>query len=238
MGLYINQDNHTDIFKNNTAIHEPNQGIFIRNHMAEMIEEQQKVNVSLHRSFHGLKDLHQQQGIVQADRWQEVGSRLHELKEMNFQQEKLESQLLERLQKLENENVSEQEFTRRIDQLRQSQQAVENQLETYGLANEQLFTKMDEQTALQKQMAEEIANQENSNEEVLSRLENQEALMEKVVRQLDHFRSILFERTIFLAEKMEDGYHLTSSYVDQLMSGSDQPVTFFMTKRKQEKDSD
>ncbi|MBP1970188.1 hypothetical protein J2Z83_002306 [Virgibacillus natechei] len=238
MGLYINQDNHTDIFKNNTVINEPNQGIFIRNHMAEMIEEQQKVNQALHRSFHGLKNLQEQQGIVQTGRWQEVGGRLNELKEMNLQQEKLEGQVLERLQKLENENVSEQEFMEQINRMRQSQQAVENQLETYGLSNEQLSVKMDEQTALQKQMVEEISNQENSNEEVLSRLENQEALMEKVVRQLDHFRSILFERTNFLAEKMEDGYHLTSSYVNQLMSGSDQPMTFFMTNRKQEKDSD
>ncbi|WP_449354867.1 hypothetical protein ACUL41_00785 [Virgibacillus natechei] len=235
MGLYINRDNHTDIFKNNTVINAPNQGIFIRNHMAEMIEEQQKVNVSLHRSFHGLKNLHQQQGIVQEGRWQEIGNRLHELKEMNQQ---LESQVLERVRKLENENVSEQEFTKRIDQLRQSQQTVENQIEAYGMANEALFEKMDEQTVLQKQMAEEISNQENSNDEVLSRLENQEALMEKVVRQLDHFRTILFERTHFLAEKLEDGYHLTSSYVDQLMSRSDQPMTFYMANRKQEKDSD
>lgn len=238
MGLYINHDNHTDIFKNNTAINEPNQGIFIRNHMAEMIEEQQKVNASLHRSFHGLKNLQEQQGAVQAGRWQEIGSRLNELREMNRKQEKLESQVLGRLQKLENENVSEQEFMGQINEMRHTQQAIENQLQEYGLANEELSTKMDEQTTLQKQMAEEISSQENSNEEVLSRLENQEALMEKVVRQLDHFRSILFERTNFLAEKMEDGYHLTSSYVDQLMSRSDQPMTFFMANRKQEKDSD
>lgn len=238
MGLYINQDNHTDIFKNNTVINEPNQGIFIRNHMAEMIVEQQKVNQSLHRSFHGLKNLQEQQGIVQAGRWQEIGGRLNELKEMNLQQEKLEGQVLERLKKLENENVSEKEFMEQINVMRQSQQKVENRLETYGLSNEQLSVKMDEQTALQKQMVEEISNQENSNEEVLSRLENQEALMEKVLRQMGHFRSILFERTNFLAEQMEDGYHLTSSYVNQLMSGSDQPMTFFMTNRKREKDSE
>ncbi|MBY7145050.1 hypothetical protein KFZ56_18695 [Virgibacillus sp. NKC19-3] len=236
MGLYINQDNHTDIFKNNTAIHEPNQGVFIRNHMAEMIEEQQNVNKSLYRSFHGLKNLHQQQDIVQTGRWQEIGSRLNELKEMNKQQEKLEHHVLERLQKLENEHVPKQEFMEQINQMRLTQQTVENRLESYGLANEQLVKKMDEQTVLQKQIAEKMTNQENSNDEVLNRLENQEALMEKVMRQLDHFRSILFERTHFLAEKIEDGYHLTSSYVNQLMRKSDQPMAFFTVNGKQEKD--
>src|SRR5699024_12866080 len=67
---------------------------------------------------------------------------------------------------------------------------------------------------------------------MLDRLENQEALMEKFHRQISEFRSILFERSSFLAEKIEDSYNLTSSYFYQLVSGSDTPLTLYMDQRK------
>ncbi|CAM4078550.1 hypothetical protein [Lederbergia lenta] len=57
--------------------------------------------------------------------------------------------------------------------------------------------------------------------------------MEKVVRQIDHIRSILFERMTYLAEKVENGYRLTSSYVYKLMTGANQPFALFMANEKQ-----
>jgi hypothetical protein len=62
-------------------------------------------------------------------------------------------------------------------------------------------------------------------------LDKQEALTEKIYRQLNHIRSILFERTNYLAEKMDEGYKLTSSYVYNLMTGNDQPVSFTLLNR-------
>ncbi|MCL6572457.1 MAG: hypothetical protein K6T88_12360 [Bacillus sp. (in: Bacteria)] len=69
---------------------------------------------------------------------------------------------------------------------------------------------------------------------VFLRLDNQEALIEKISRQLNHIRSILFERTNYLATKIDDGYKITSSYVYKLMTGSDQPLTFFLMNQKDE----
>jgi chromosome segregation ATPase len=110
-----------------------------------------------------------------------------------------------------------------------------NRLERYEGANHQLGLQMNEQLELQKEVAEKMTKQEELQGEVLQRLDNQEALMDKISRQINHIRSILFERTNYLATKIDDGYKITSSYVYKLMTGSDQPLTFLlMNQRKEE----
>jgi vacuolar-type H+-ATPase subunit I/STV1 len=88
------------------------------------------------------------------------------------------------------------------------------------------------QEELQKQLSEKISKQEEFQTGVLTRLDQQEALTEKIARQLNHIRSILFERTNYLAEKIDEGYKITSSYVYNLMTGSDQPITFYLMNNK------
>jgi vacuolar-type H+-ATPase subunit I/STV1 len=88
------------------------------------------------------------------------------------------------------------------------------------------------QEELQRQLSEKINKQEEFQTEVLTRLDQQEALTEKISRQLNHIRSILFERTNYLAEKIDEGYKITSSYVYNLMTGSDQPLTFYLMNNK------
>jgi hypothetical protein len=46
----------------------------------------------------------------------------------------------------------------------------------------------------------------------------------KISRQLNHIRSIIFERTNYLAMKLEDGYKLTAFHVYKLMQGTNQPL--------------
>ncbi|WHZ04608.1 hypothetical protein QNH48_08295 [Neobacillus sp. YX16] len=88
------------------------------------------------------------------------------------------------------------------------------------------------QEELQKQLSEKISKQEEFQTGVLNRLDQQEALTEKIFRQINHIRSILFERTNYLAEKIDEGYKITSSYVYNLMTGSDQPITFYLMNNK------
>lgn len=110
-----------------------------------------------------------------------------------------------------------------------------NRLEHYEAANHQLVLQMNEQLELQKVVAEKMSKQEEFQGGVLQRLDTQEALMDKISRQINHIRSILFERTNYLATKIDDGYKITSSYVYKLMTGSEQPLTFFlMNQRKEE----
>lgn len=245
MGLYINRDNHMDIYKNDRKIDEPNQGFFIRNHVEEMIKEQKSINDSLHRSFHRLKWLQQQNEYKQSGQWQEIDGKLKELKEINQQHEKLEEQVVTQLKKLENENskvqhllengqLSKQELSEQLTGIGQTNQLIVTKLEAYGAENEKLASKINQQGEMQQQLSEQISKQEENQEEVMGKLETQVALTEKITRQIEYFRSILFERTSFLAEKIENGYQLTSAYVAKIMTGKDQMTTNYKPKQKEE----
>lgn len=84
-------------------------------------------------------------------------------------------------------------------------------------------------------MFEQIENKETIQEELLTRMKQQEALMEKVLRKIANFRSILFERTSFLTDKIEDNYHLTTTFIYNLLSGSDPLLTFHMSRGNENK---
>jgi len=86
---------------------------------------------------------------------------------------------------------------------------------------------------LQQKMATEIAKQESLQHSVVNRLENQEALAEKMLRQMENLRSILYERTNYLAEKIEKGYASTSSYIYKMMKTNKDPVIHEEIKEKQ-----
>lgn len=245
MGLFINNNAHGDIFKNEGEINEPNQSFYKRNHFEELVNGQLQVNESLNHSISGLKSLYDKQENVQMNKWQEISNKLNELKAINLQHEKDQSYVVERLTglegenrkvqiSLENERLSEQDLIKQINGLSQSNQEIIDQLATYYKESEKVITRVDEQYELQKQMADQVSKQDNAQEEVLSRLENQEALTEKITRQIEYFRTILFERTNFLAEKIENGYHHTSSYLANLISSSDQPSTRFLVNQKED----
>ncbi|MFD1852062.1 hypothetical protein [Oceanobacillus bengalensis] len=227
MGLYINHK-QPSIYKNNKNLSEPNQGIFIKKPMAEMIEQQKDVNLSLQKSFHGLKGLYEAQEQRQSVKWNAFNEQLTELKEMNIKQEQFEKHVIEELKRLETENIkiqsilkenrlSEQEMKEVLAHMGNTQQTIVNQLQEYGNSNNEMMGKMDKQITTQMQMADKLSLQEQNNQDVLKRLGDQEALSEKISRQLDYFRSILFERTSFLSEKIED----VSTFVMNAISKSD-----------------
>ena len=242
MGLFINNGEHPEVFENKVEVEETNQGFFKTDYLSELVKEQKEANDSLQHSVLDLKNLLEQQKGMQVNERKKISHQLNALKERNLQHEKFESHVMETLDDknkqlqviLKNEDLFKQEVIDQINIVSQSNQEIVQQLEKYESVNEQLVLKLNEQFDLQKQLSDQISKQEDSQSEMLSRLNNQEALMEKILRQIDHFRATLFERTHFLAEKVENGYNLTSSYITKLITGSDQPLTFYMKKRKKE----
>lgn len=244
MGLYIDNQKHPDVFKNHGQIKEPNQQSFRSSQLSEMFEEQQKMNEALQHSFNELKGMLEEQSKKQTGQWKYFGSRLQDLKRGNQQHKETEGQMLEWLEKLDDrssklQSILEDELTAKqgleehIHQFMNTNQEIVERLDHFDSANAQLELKVDEQLNLQKQIVQQMSEQEEKQGQVLARLENQEALTEKILRQIDHFRSILFERTSFLAEKIDAGYKITSSYIGNLLSGADKPRTQFLLKEKQ-----
>jgi chromosome segregation ATPase len=242
MGLYINH-RHGDIYKNNEGIQAPNQEVFIKNHVAEMIEEQQRVNKSLSTSFYELKNLYEQQSNKQTHQWKDITTQLNQLKQLNDTHDKLENDVIKVLQKLEGNQLSIQKlieenylsketYDQQLNEITSGYQDIADKLERHREVNEKLTSKVEQQTEWQKEIGEKVKEHELSQEKVLERMENQEAITEKITRQMDHFRSILFERTNYLAEKVEEGYHLTTSYVAKLMSDPERPLAYMTLERK------
>jgi chromosome segregation ATPase len=243
MGVYINHNNHEDIFKNKADLKAPNQGFFVKNHTAEMIEAQQKINASMEKMIAGLGKYQKQQDGQQQKKWLEVEEYLQWLLKMNTRHEQVEERIKEQLFSLEkNDNKLSDALTEKIahgnekmELMHASQQELSVQLKQYetevqkliekmddqAVLYEQLIGKVNDQTEVQQRLSEKVNEQENNQENVMSRLDNQEALTEKLLRQFEHLRSSLFERTAFLAEKVEESAAVTSNYMTKLLSGKD-----------------
>jgi len=240
MGIYINDAHRQRIFKNKTNIKEPNQHVYQTNYANEMIQEQKRLNGSLHDSLQDLQKRYVKLESKQTSNWQDIGQQLHELQQMNQQQEIIEQRVVAQLSELANTN-RELIDARMEDQsqFKYSHEQIENQLAGLRMENEQFLGQLEKQMALQKQMNQRMDVQQNSQVEVFDRLEKQEALTEKLGRQMENFRQVLFERTNYLAEKIEEGYHLTTSYVDRALTGNDRlPLSSMLLYRNNEKEKE
>ncbi|MBS4202201.1 hypothetical protein KHA93_21560 [Bacillus sp. FJAT-49732] len=242
MGLFINNNDHPEVFKNKKKINTSNQKIFTIDYLSELIVQQREANEVLTHSFLDLKILYEQQEKTHLEQWAEVGNHLDELRDIHLKHEKFEGEVIEWLSKLNDESAKEKEeelalkqaWLEQMTKLNETNSEIVYRLKKSESANEQLTLKLKEQMDLQKQMKEEITEQKEIQEQVSSRLDNQEALTEKILREVNHLRSVLFERASFLAEKIENGFKLTSAYVYKLMNGNDQSLTLLMKPEKKE----
>ncbi|MEK5037704.1 hypothetical protein [Sporosarcina sp. FSL K6-3457] len=228
MGLFINSQSHLDVFKNEVDLVEPNQSYSKIDSLTQWMQEQQEANASLHRHISDLEMLLKQQKKVQSNQFTTTRNRLNELQANDFQHEKFEKNVMKSLTKLDNQ---QQEF----HQMLADEQAVDEKFRVQvSETSKEIVIKMNEQLDHQHQLAERISQQEDIQQIVMSRLDNQEGVTEKMVRQLDHLRGILYERTNFLTEKIENSYTMTASYLAKLLMNPEQPMTRFWINSKSE----
>lgn len=245
MGLFINNDKHPDVYKNHEQITEKNQLIFKKDHVSELLEQQYLANEVLQQSFNEMKEQLDKQARKQAYHWKYFGNRLYELKRVSNKQERTDHHVMDWLKKLEENNTKMQmnfdndlqvknQLKESILHLNHSNQDVVKRIDKIGLANEEMGQKVNEQLELQKKMSQQISAQEDKQVDVEQRLKNQEALSEKVLRQIEHFRSVLFERTNYLAEKIDTSYSYTTSYFTKLMNGNENLKTRLINQKQKE----
>lgn len=205
MGLFINNEQHHSMYKNSEKINEPNQATFRRDHLAELLQAQYANNDLLHKSIQKLSMVSEQRENRRSIEWQEINSRLSDLEKVNDQQG---LQIIEQLKILTAKN---ERLEKMMKNERVSDQEIVNQIKRHN-----------------NELTMHLIKQNENQQELLIKLDNQEALTEKALRQISNLRASLFERTNDLAETIEDSYKLTSSYFYQLLTGADQPLTFYM----------
>jgi hypothetical protein len=255
MGLYMNKSDHPDVYTNKKDISTSNKVYVRRNFLNDLLNEQQTKNHVLNETINELKSQYKQHKKTQNTKWKSVNRKIHYLNKSNQQHTETDNKILQQLDTLDEKNTDlisllAESILKQINHLTQSNKEISNRIEKTEAANEQLFMGLTGQRLFQKEVVDRLANheeiqkavieklahQEEFQTEVLRRLDSQEALTEKIFRQINHIRSILFERTNDLATKIEDGYKLTSTYVYKLMTGSDQPMTFTMITDKKKKE--
>jgi hypothetical protein len=283
MGLFINNKKHPEVYKNLKLKNENNQEVHRKDYLEELLNSQQKTNLSLSQSLEEIKVNNHQQKEWHTNQWNDVKNQLNDIEKKEFEHHNFDLQIMERLKRLEEkqktfysfmeeetklklevmnemetQNRISQEISKRIEhfevltqqltgQIMKQQEnmnekikqqegfqtEVLSRLDNHEKVNQHLSEQIKEQINLEKELTEKISQQATFQTEILTRIDNQEALTEKLARQINHIRSTLFERTNFLAEKIEDGYQLTSSYVYKLLTGSEKPLTFYTLKNKQ-----
>ena len=203
-------------------------GLFINNKKHPAIyKNQEKLtepNQTVYKQDY-LSELIEKQNQANADLQSSLQSLEKSLKKQNRLQATRVKRISYDVQELADRQIEQIDFGNDVTTL----------LETQNKRNAELATKMEQQVELQRDMVKQIANQEDFQQEVISRLENQEALTEKLMRKVDNFRSILYERTHFLADKIEEGYNSTSSYIHELVSSTALPPLRYKLKESEKK---
>lgn len=245
MGLYVNTRLHPTLFKNDRALQEPNQEYFKSDYLKEVLYGQSKMNESFQSELKKMRVTMQKQQFLEEKRWNEIVVDIVGLKVDSGRHQQFEKQtrewiaILEKnsqeLHRIVTENSSiNQEILNEIHRIHQSNEEIVEQLVNFDKASQEITSKINEIADKQDVMVEHVATQNKNHGSVLEHLENQEALMEKSNRQLDNLRSILFERTSFIADKIEESYKLTSSYIYKFLTGSEKPVAWMMLNQKRE----
>jgi hypothetical protein len=217
MGLFVNKSLHPTVFENDKEIEESNQKNFKIDPLAEWIEEQKTTTSTIEDSLIALDKSLGRARNNQKNKWESVDQQLHGLTEHYNHHEDFEIKVLESLKGLEEKNeglrgmlkteeMLSKKFIAQINMITSMNTDLASQLEKSQLASATLSAKLDDQINRQNNLSDQYTKQEEVQYEVLKRLDIQEGLTEKVLRQLGHLRSIVFERSSYLAEKIERLY--------------------------------
>ncbi|MFC0300312.1 hypothetical protein ACFFIS_05670 [Virgibacillus soli] len=232
MALFINRAHHPDVYKTDEEIVASNQHVFQTDVKAEMIQSQRKVNERLQESVRLLNRLYEQQHIQQQAQWQKVDRRLKEINIVNQAQARKEEEMLHKISMLmefdktlqstiEKYHEEDKELGTNITQLLQMKPWMEQQLSEQLERDEKVLSQLSQLISAQEMAEQQMMHDKEEQKSIVSRLDKQAATLEKVTRQLDHFRSILYERSHYLAGKVEDSVRLTASYLYNMSKGKD-----------------
>lgn len=247
MGLFINKKIHQHIYKNKEQIKEPNQSFFQKNHLTELLKDQQKNNKLFHQSMLDIKVQNEQQAITQEEQWKVFFKQLQQYGQKSHHYEQKSSLIIDELKRLREDHNHLQHFVTREQSVGQE---IKKQISFLKKANENLLKQSEDSRKNYDEIKEKIIDQNNKQEEVSAELLNQkatqqelankfdqhEALLEKIIRQLEYIRSTIFERTSYVTDKIENGYFIISSYITQLLTGSPHIQKEFRMLNQQKED--
>ncbi|WP_156644617.1 hypothetical protein [Lentibacillus sp. JNUCC-1] len=238
----MNTDAHPDVFQNRGEVTAPNQDYFKRNAFDEWKRDQDQMRARLMRTVANLNKQYKALSVHQKSDVENLQEQLNALTEETSLHEQfrketkrwltmLEDNQAKLQQMLEHDETFKEEMKQDMMDFSTSQQALLDELLE---ARTELTSQTEQLMEFRNQVLESLIAQDDQQTHLLERMDNQEALLEKVTRQVHHFRSILFERSSYLAEKIDNSCQKTSDYVYEWVMGSDQSLTLLNSKRSNE----
>ncbi|MFD2638829.1 hypothetical protein [Piscibacillus salipiscarius] len=239
MTIFMNND--SNIYRSKQPVQAPNQEQVVVDRISEFVKEQQKVNRHLTRSYNALNQLYNRQQNTQ----EYILNQIKSLENRHQSHDQFRHQTLMRLSSydqkqtkvedwMKQEEFAKEQLIKELKSIHKSNQNIIDELTKQDDTSDELLLQLNEMMDVQHKISEQISNHELKQQEMAKKIENQEALIEKMHQQLTNFRSIIYERSHHLAEKIEDQYHMTSNYIQHLMNGKEHPMTFMVTKKKED----
>lgn len=233
MGVYMNSDQNPDIFTNDSSLSGKNQDMYKKDFLADWREEQHSRFLQHHSA---LENVLRQQKRLQSIQYRMMEDQLADREYQEQRSEEVKDEVINLFHEVTMQNVQLQADYQRAMEAQwqpiwQAAEELKHRLDSLEQVNEELANRLEKQVNTQEQMAEQAARYEETQKDVLLRLDNQEGLIDKIARKLDHLRSVLFERTHFLAEKIEAGTLVRSK---QIVQGSERSLTLYKKNDSQE----
>lgn len=206
MGLFINDSQHPEVFKNNGQLKASNQEEFRSNFLSEFLESQEATNQSFLEGIVRLNESQQRFANQHTTSWNEINKRLQYLKEINVQHELVEKQIQIGLQKLEQQNeklqvlITEEQLGKKqlmdhIEQLDETQSDIKIQLDISEETNGVIVQKLDDLSLMNLDVLYNMEQVSAFNNEAALMMDEQSQFHQTISRQINNMEEAQKELT-------------------------------------------
>ncbi|WP_449621512.1 hypothetical protein [Robertmurraya sp. Marseille-Q9965] len=233
MGLYQDPKVKPKVF--HSIKNSSNQKEFRRSYLQDIFDGQANINSSLAKSIKQVRHFIKSTRETQSNQMAEVINKLKQQEELDSQvlhfieqQEQITESLMQRLELLEKNNgalLEKMEADGLLTQAILKQQSVQDTILS------KIADKLDENVAISDQLKkqdevyDEFTNKLNLQEvfhnTVMERLDQQEGLIKKINGEIDHLRSVVYERASHIVESMEKNFQRITSPIQRFFVSKD-----------------
>ncbi|TKC19341.1 hypothetical protein [Robertmurraya kyonggiensis] len=233
MGLYQDPKVKPKVF--HSIKNSSNQKEFRRSYLQDIFDGQATINKSLAKSVKQVRHFIKSTRESQNNQMTEVINKLKQKEELDSQvlhfieqQEQITESLLQRLELLEKNNGALLEKMKADGLLTQ---AILEQQSVQDTILSKIADKLDENEAISEQLKkqdevyDEFSNKLNLQEvfhnTVMERLDQQEGLIKKINGEIDHLRSVIYERASHIVESIENNFQRITSPIQRFLVSKD-----------------
>lgn len=212
-----------------------NQQVFKLNYLQNILEEQSTINKTLthsveqvNQSIEKSNDHHQRSLNQMFMKLEEQAIISNQLKQYILQQEEIKKELLDRMNTVERTSLALMDkfeadslLTEAILKQQSTQDDALMKISANLEENESVAEQLKKHEVLYEDFAKKIEVQEIYHKTVMERLDQHEGLIRKLHGELDHLRSIVFERTTYILEKLEGHFNRITKPIQRFFINTD-----------------